>query len=228
MNRSFREDPKAAKLRREVGQRIKYVRKMKGLSQEALGAKIKPPRGKQSISKWEKGETGASVGQLKEIARALNCRVDYLVSGQGSPNVMGTLLLSVAGLEKRPVPRANFQRTPESDDNVAYIHSDVTDADWFIDIPADDDSMQPEIRPSDRWVYREGVRPAPGDYVAALDKQDGVYLYRQYRQVRDRNRPGVTFELAALNRNWGTVEGGSHIEIIGVFTELVRRKIKAL
>ena len=55
----------------EIGNKISELRKKNNLSQEALAEKIGVTR--QTISKWELGETSPDIKQAKEIGRA-SCR----------------------------------------------------------------------------------------------------------------------------------------------------------
>lgn len=215
-----RRDAQARETAKKIGGRIAEVRKLKGYSQEELGRRLKPPREKQAVSLWERGEIDPQVLQLLDIARALQCSGHYLLSGLGSPDVVSTPL-AVALLEGMPVGRADFQ---ESDGRVVRGHFKTTHDDRFAEIM--DDSMQPEFRPGDISIFRMGLTPAPGDFVWARIAT-GEHLLRQWKQVRDRNRPKVNFELVPLNSLWASEEGGADIEILGVHVEL-SRKYKAL
>ena len=62
----------------EIGNKIMELRKKKGLSQEELAEKIGVAR--QTISKWELGETSPDLKQSKELSKIFNISLDELVS----------------------------------------------------------------------------------------------------------------------------------------------------
>ncbi|MBR6033792.1 MAG: helix-turn-helix domain-containing protein [Clostridia bacterium] len=60
----------------EIGKNIMNLRKKYGLSQEALAEKIGVTR--QTISKWELGETSPDLKQSKELSKVFNVSLDEL------------------------------------------------------------------------------------------------------------------------------------------------------
>ena len=60
----------------EIGNSIMNLRKKNGLSQEELAGKIGVAR--QTISKWELGETSPDIRQAKELSKILNVSLDEL------------------------------------------------------------------------------------------------------------------------------------------------------
>ena len=60
-----------------LGQNILNSRKKNGLSQEQLGEKVNVTR--QTISKWELGETSPDIKQSKELSKIFNVSVDDLI-----------------------------------------------------------------------------------------------------------------------------------------------------
>ncbi|MBR3660882.1 MAG: helix-turn-helix transcriptional regulator [Bacilli bacterium] len=61
----------------EIGKKIMELRKKKGLSQEQLADKVGVAR--QTISKWELGETSPDLKQAKELSEIFNISLDELV-----------------------------------------------------------------------------------------------------------------------------------------------------
>ena len=61
----------------ELGNKILEIRKKEKLSQEQLAEKIKVTR--QTISKWELGETSPDIKQAKELSKVFNISLDELV-----------------------------------------------------------------------------------------------------------------------------------------------------
>ncbi len=62
----------------EFGKKIMNLRKKKGLSQEELAEKVGVAR--QTISKWELGETSPDLKQSKELSKIFNVSLDELVN----------------------------------------------------------------------------------------------------------------------------------------------------
>ena len=60
----------------EIGKKIMELRKSSGLSQEELAEKIGVAR--QTISKWELGETSPDLKQAKELSKIFNVSLDEL------------------------------------------------------------------------------------------------------------------------------------------------------
>ena len=61
----------------EIGKKIMNLRKKDGLSQEELAEKVGVAR--QTISKWELGETSPDLKQSKELSKVFNVSLDELV-----------------------------------------------------------------------------------------------------------------------------------------------------
>ena len=61
-----------------LGNRIRELRKKKGISQEELAEKIGVAR--QTISKWELGETSPDLKQAKELSRIFKISLDELTN----------------------------------------------------------------------------------------------------------------------------------------------------
>ena len=61
----------------EIGKKIMELRKKNGLSQEQLADKVGVAR--QTISKWELGETSPDLKQAKELSKIFNISLDELV-----------------------------------------------------------------------------------------------------------------------------------------------------
>lgn len=62
----------------EIGRKITELRKKSGLSQEELAEKMDVAR--QTISKWELGETSPDLRQAKELSKIFNVSLDELAN----------------------------------------------------------------------------------------------------------------------------------------------------
>lgn len=67
----------------KFNEKLIMLRKKAGLSQEELGYKLNVTR--QTISKWELGQTSPEMDKLKEISNLFNVSVDELIN-ESSPN----------------------------------------------------------------------------------------------------------------------------------------------
>ncbi|MDO4369291.1 MAG: helix-turn-helix transcriptional regulator [bacterium] len=56
----------------KLNEKILYLRKQNGLSQEQLGDKLNVTR--QTISNWELGETSPNLEQLKKLSNTLDVK----------------------------------------------------------------------------------------------------------------------------------------------------------
>lgn len=78
----------------KLGEKILFLRKKKGLSQEALGEKLDVTR--QTISNWELGETQPNPDQLKLLSKELNVSIDELLDN----DIQSVLVEKVSNTEK--------------------------------------------------------------------------------------------------------------------------------
>lgn len=67
----------------DFSERLKYIRESAGILQSELADKIHVSR--PCISSWEIGRTEPNLGQVKDLARALDVDVLYLATGSHSP-----------------------------------------------------------------------------------------------------------------------------------------------
>ena len=65
---------------------IEMLRKAAGLSQEELGNKLNVAR--QTVSKWELGETTPEMNKLEELSNLFELTIDELVKDNSIPNVI--------------------------------------------------------------------------------------------------------------------------------------------
>ena len=61
-----------------IGMIVKYFRKKEGLSQEELAEKIEVSR--QSVAKWESGETLPDIVKCRELANLFGTTIDNLIN----------------------------------------------------------------------------------------------------------------------------------------------------
>lgn len=63
--------------KKEIGSRLKAIRKTKYKSQESFAEALKIAD-RKTISKWETGETEIPITRLSDICRLLDCDLDYI------------------------------------------------------------------------------------------------------------------------------------------------------
>ena len=78
----------------EIGNKIMELRKKNNLSQESLAEKVGVTR--QTISKWELGETAPDIKQAKELSKIFNVSLDELVDN----NIKDILIERTSNTEK--------------------------------------------------------------------------------------------------------------------------------
>lgn len=78
----------------EIGNKILELRKKNNLSQEQLAEKMKVAR--QTISKWELGETSPDIKQAKELSKIFNVSLDELTDN----NIKDILVEKTSNTEK--------------------------------------------------------------------------------------------------------------------------------
>lgn len=72
-----------------IGERIKYLRKEKGLSQEELGNAIGLTQ--NNISKMENGDVSLTIDNLLLLSSFFNVTTDYICTGQKNDNILNLL-----------------------------------------------------------------------------------------------------------------------------------------
>lgn len=78
----------------DIGNKILELRKKNNLSQEQLAEKMKVAR--QTISKWELGETSPDIKQAKDLSKIFNVSLDELVDN----NIKDLVIEKVSNTEK--------------------------------------------------------------------------------------------------------------------------------
>lgn len=126
-----------------LNEKIYWCRKKAGLSQEALAEMIGVSR--QSISKWETGESSPEISKLPLLAKAFQVTTDWLLSQDGIP-------------EEAPAPEAPVTADPIPEpqpESAAW-------PDWVENLPGFISRAVKRFG----WIY--GVRTAVSGLIMAL------------------------------------------------------------
>ncbi len=199
-----------------IGERIKQVRELRGLSLSELGRGLPTPRSKAVVWEWERAETAITFPKLLDLATALRCSVYYLCAGLGTPDVVSSPL-KVATSQGVPVPLMDENLTAPQTVTGFVMARDGDEARTVMD-----KSMEPFWQEIDVVLYRPGKAPKPGKFVWARNRHTGEVMLRKYRAVKDPRRPGVSYELVPFSEDYVAVDGGEHIEILGGVMETTR------
>lgn len=84
----------------KFNEKLIELRKKEGLSQEELGYKLNVTR--QTVSKWELGQTTPEMEKLVEISRLFNISVDELINGSEI-----TINTQTSKIEDQPIMNTN-------------------------------------------------------------------------------------------------------------------------
>ena len=83
--------------KKEIGKRLKAIRKMKYKSQEAFAEDLNISD-RKTVSKWETGETEIPMTRLPDICNALECDMDYIFGKINTPKNCTTNVMQETGL----------------------------------------------------------------------------------------------------------------------------------
>lgn len=205
-----------------LGQRIKRTLHERGMTQAELSRLVGVKQ--QTISYLVGGSTQTSRYATK-IAAVLGVNPGWLQTGEGDPHEMtvpirdGNVTVHAAQIPILAPDQVASRAVGKQHHSKGMLMSDAELRGEAFALEIEGDSMMPTFRAGDRVVIDEGVKPEPGDYVAAL--LDGsVLLFRRYR-VRQGG-----FELVPENPDWETVSSSDGIQILGVMAEHRRYRKK--
>ena len=85
--------------------RIRDIRKQKGLTLAEVAAACRPPTTAQTIGRLETGMRNLSLGWMNKIGKALGVDPELLVKGEASDQPMVVARLTESGAEALPAPR---------------------------------------------------------------------------------------------------------------------------
>ncbi|MFD0669692.1 helix-turn-helix domain-containing protein [Ramlibacter sp. MAHUQ-53] len=108
------------------GQRLKTLRKAKGLTLERLGKALGPGGedvSKQAVSNWESGRYVPTLDLVPEICARLGCSADYLLMGREMAVNLSPDVTRVALLAEQLSPEIRAKMLPMWEEMVAMFKS---------------------------------------------------------------------------------------------------------
>ena len=112
--------PMPENLRAIIAANIAELRKSRSMTQQDLAARLNYTD--KAISKWERGESVPDIIVLKQIADMFGVTVDYLLTGQPSPNEQDTVAGAVDSLLNNADTRLDARaKRPLSREELAVI-----------------------------------------------------------------------------------------------------------
>lgn len=207
-----------------IGDRIKEVRKAKGLNQKAF-AKLIGLKSAIAISRYERNLRKHNISILVNIAQKCNISLDWLIRGLGDMHKKdGPISLELrkthdvkipSDIPLRPVPLINSVPAgyPEKsiDDHVVdyiYIPAEMKDPKAFA-LMISGDSMNPILNDGDIVVISPSSRIRPND-IGAFRINEDVVLKRLHKEDRK-------IYLISENKKYGPIilKDGDVVEQIG-------------
>lgn len=122
---------------KQIGLRIKKVRKEAGLTQQQLAKRLGIPY--QSIGQWERGIRNPKIETLQAIADAIGVSLDYLLGNVNDPFfVLDTekIKADINSYENGPQPAESRPEVTDDDIKFALFGTTEIDQDVYEDVKA--------------------------------------------------------------------------------------------
>ncbi|MFH8134843.1 helix-turn-helix domain-containing protein [Pantoea osteomyelitidis] len=202
-----------------AGDRIRARRKELKLTQKALAAKVGVSH--VAVSQWEKDETVPRGENLLRVSEALGCAPAWIVDGEGEIFNFASPPANFCSVPVIPYAQAAhwtadyLLRYPEHD--VEFVQSNMDLSASAFALVLQGSAMAPEFYQGDCVIIEPAIFPLPGDFVAAKNGDEAVFMkYRPRGVINGEN----LFELVPLNEDYPVLR--SHqcpLHIIGTMVE---------
>ncbi len=209
----------------DFAKRLKAARAHAGLTQEELAAKA----GLKQSSIGDLESKGHGSKRTATMAAACGVSALWLESGEGvmTPDEAAMLAQLPRGIRRYPVlTSSQAVARSEAVEGLESLGTEVSANDasvhaFFLQLAGN--SMTPEFREGDRVLIDPGIKPQPGDYVAAQVGNTEA-LFRKYRLHGNDRLGNEVFELIPLNQDHPVVRSDEHgLSVIGTMLELRRK-----
>jgi len=204
-----------------IAERVKALRSKRELTQVELASIAGTTQ--QSIVNLEAGKT-LRPRFLPELALALDCSVEYLLSGVGSPDeskpskISGSRQVPVLYDYQVAAWRVN-SKPSELSGVTEYIQTNIKVSSSSFAFSIKDDSMRPEFNEGDIVICDPNETTIPGDFVMAQVGESEKAIFRRYRLISAAGDEPV-FELFPLNNVHALHRSDvEKIRVIGVMVE---------
>jgi len=204
-----------------IAKRVQSKRSELGLTQAELAERAGTSQ--QAIEQLENGKTKRP-RYLPELARALGCEIDWLITGTKS----GTNV-APAELGNKRIPILSYvqaglwtesQEYRSYDGGMSYLLVDDDVSDNAFALIIEGDSMAPKFNAGDKIIVDPEVYPVPGDFVVALDGVKNQTVFKKFRPTGVDSHGNDIYELVPLNDDFPTLRSETgKLTIIGTMVE---------
>jgi len=204
-----------------IAKRVQSKRSELGLTQAELAERAGTSQ--QAIEQLENGKTKRP-RYLPELARALGCEIDWLITGTKS----GTNV-APAELGNKRIPILSYvqaglwtesQEYRSYDGGMSYLLVDDDVSDNAFALIIEGDSMAPKFNAGDKIIVDPEVYPVPGDFVVALDGVKNQTVFKKFRPTGVDSHGNDIYELVPLNDDFPTLRSETgKLSIIGTMVE---------
>jgi len=204
-----------------IAKRVQSKRSELGLTQAELAERAGTSQ--QAIEQLENGKTKRP-RYLPELARALGCEIDWLITGTKS----GTNV-APAELGNKRIPILSYvqaglwtesQEYRSYDGGMSYLLVDDDVSDNAFALIIEGDSMAPKFNAGDKIIVDPEVYPVPGDFVVALDGVKNQTVFKKFGPTGVDSHGNDIYELVPLNDDFPTLRSETgKLSIIGTMVE---------
>ncbi|REF09738.1 LexA family protein [Pantoea ananatis] len=204
-----------------IAKRVQSKRSELGLTQAELAERVGTSQ--QAIEQLENGKTKRP-RYLPELARALGCEIDWLITGTKS----GTNV-APAELGSKRIPVLSYvqaglwtesQEYRSYDGGMSYLLVDDEVSNNAFALIIEGDSMAPKFNAGDKIIVDPEVYPVPGDFVVALDGVKNQTVFKKFRPTGVDSHGNDIYELVPLNDDFPTLRSETgKLSIIGTMVE---------
>jgi len=201
-----------------IGQQIKSLRKVRGLSQAALAFRLGLTQ--QAVAKWEADRSSPDLPMLVKLASVLEIEPDQLLGTLANAFDIRPYMPD----EQKPVPilgvvRAGYGLPADEEDQGLELAS-VSDPSRYFYLVVQGDSMEPGIRDQDLALIRKQSTLEDGD-LGVVVYGDGEGTIKRY------HKKGPTVALQAFNPAYETVIlSGEELEKMYIIGKVIETKTR--
>lgn len=210
----------------KIGKEIRRRRNSLGLTIEQLVDRIERLGGKANqgnLSRIELDKQGCSMETLSYIARALECKVsDLYLGAEGFANVSAVtnrLIKKVPIINN--IQAGNLERVFDQGQNefTEWITTEKDCGRNTFALRIKGNSMEDRFKEGDLVIIDPNIKPRPGDFVAAINHEDGA-TFKKFRPRGINEKGEDVFELVPLNEDYPSIRSDIvPMRIIGTMIE---------